>query len=163
MAAPTSLPLPNYMTGKQASSFIVNGAKLNSSNNLVYTANQDWLSLGIFRSWSYQGRVQMADIKPSNFYMENNVEMGAGFEVSLSDLRTDNGYDNLTDIFAAGNNILRVFLQNTGIVAAGYVFCVIGKIQTNGINQGEGEHNGSVTLVPCGIPAYYGPSGSNPI
>lgn len=159
-----ALPLPAYMTGKQATLFAVRGATKNNSGSLVYSANIDMLTLGVFKEMTYQHNWNQAEIHPSNTTMENHVDVTSGFTISLRDLRTDDGYTPLLDTVATGYPYLRILCQNTSVTgAAGYVFCAVGIRQAGGFNQAEGEHNGSITLHACGVPVYWGLAVNNPL
>lgn len=164
MAAPTTLPLPRYMTGKQATLFSVQGGAIGSNGNFTWTTATDMLVVGVFREMIFRAHYNDQDIHPSNWTVENYVDIVAGWQVTLRGLRTDNGYALLNDLVASGNSHLRILCQNTSLTgSAGYIFAAVGKRRETGFNQGEGEHNEDLVIVPCGLPCYFGIPGSNPI
>ena len=151
------------MTGKQASTFSVQGASADASNTLTYdVAATSLLDLGVFKSMTFRLTNNLINIKPANYVISNYVPNDIDWDVELTDIRLATGATYLGDYLANGS-ILRVLCQNTNIATPGNVFCCIGRIQSGGWNQGEGEHNANITLKPVGVNPYWGPIGSLPI
>jgi hypothetical protein len=155
--------IPPFMSGRNVSLCGVNGAVASAFGVLTPDSFYDLRALGVFDSWEYQASLQSTDNHSGNATIANYVPDFDDFTITITEIRQADGTSYLENHFF-NYLYMRMAAQATALAygagsnVPGNFFVAFGiRGEISGGGQ-EGKNVVTVTLKPCGVPPYLGPT-----